>query len=95
MKDFMELLYNEQLGSWRSGTHAPNSEYVRTARIKSENLEMLMDSLDFSQKEWFEGYSQAEGKIESMIHYDSFCYAFHLGAQLMAELNRGKEELLK
>lgn len=95
MKSIMELLYNEQLGSWRSGTHAPDSEFVRTARIKSENLEMLMDSLDTSQKDWFEGYSQADGKIESIMHYNSFCYAFHLGAQLMAELIRGKEELLK
>ncbi len=94
MKSIMELLYNEPLNGWRSGTHAPDSEFVRTARIKSENLDMLMDSLNDSQKEWFEGYSQADGKIESMTHYSDFCYAFHLGAQLMAELIRGKEELL-
>ena len=73
----MELLYNEQLGTWRSGIHASDSEFVRTARIKCENLEMLMDSLDASQKEWFEGFSHADGKIESMMHYNDFCYAFH------------------
>lgn len=91
----MELFYNEQLGKWRSGINAPDSEFVRTAHIKSENLEMLMDSLDNSQKEWLDSYAQADGKIEDMINYNNFCYAFHLGAQLMAELIRGKAELLE
>lgn len=91
----MELLYYEQLGKWRSGLHAQDSEFVRTARIKSENLEMLIDSLSTSQKEWLECYEQANGKIEDMMNYNNFCYAFHLGAQLMAELIRGKAELLE
>lgn len=95
MKNIMELLYSEELNGWRSGTHAPDSEFVRTARIKSENLELLMSGLDASQKDWFDAYSEADGRIESMMHYDNFCYAFHLGAQLMAELIRGKEELLE
>lgn len=95
MKSIMELLYNELPGDWRSVTHKSDSEFVRTARIKSENLDMLMESLTEEQKEWFEGYSQADTKIEGMIHYDDFCYAFHFGAQLMAEMIRGKEKLLK
>lgn len=95
MENIMELLYYEPLGGWRSGIHAPDSEFVRAARIKKDNLERLMNSLDSSQKDWFDSYTQADGEIGSMMNYDSFCYAFHLGAQLMSELIRGKEELLK
>lgn len=47
------------------------------------------------QKEWFEGYSQADTKLEDDMHFNNFCYAFHLGAMLMEELLRGKGEMLK
>lgn len=94
MKNIMELIYNEPPGDWRSDTHMPDSDFVKLARIKSANLDMFMDSLTQEQKDLYDTISQADVRIEEMIHYDKFCHAFHLGAQLMGELIRGQEELL-
>lgn len=95
MESVMELLYNTILGEWCNEPQEPDSEFVRTARIKNENLEMLMNSLNPSQKNWCDDFLAADGKIQSMMNLNDFCHAFHLGAQIMAELIRGKEELLK
>lgn len=46
MDNIMELLYHEPLGNWRAGIHPQDSEFVRTAQIKSANLNMLMDKLE-------------------------------------------------
>lgn len=93
MKNILELFYESPIG-WRDSLHGQDSTFVKTARIKCDALDRLMDSLTDNQKEWFETYSGADTKIEGMIHFDQFSYAFHLGAQLMLELVRGKEELL-
>ena len=90
MKNILELFYDDP-----SHIHEPDSPFVRTARIKHENMEMLNESMTDAQKELLEAYFDADTKIEGMIHFDRFRYAFHLGAQLMAELLEGKEELLK
>lgn len=94
MKDVLELFYNNPT-DWRDGPHPQDSDFVKLARIKSANLDMLMDSLTQEQKDLYEAVSQADAQIEDMIHFNKFCYAFHLGAELMAELIRGKEELLE
>ena len=49
----------------------------------------------YEQKELLNAYFDADTRMESMMSFDRFRYAFHLGAQLMAELIEGKEELLK
>lgn len=95
MDSVMELLYSAILGEWCMKPQVPDSEFVKTSHIKNENLKMLMNSLSPSQKEWFDLFSEADGEIQSMINLKDFCNAFHLGAQIMAELIRGKEELLK
>lgn len=95
MDSVMELLYNAILGEWCMKPQAPDSEFVKIAHIKNENLKMLMNSLSPSQKEWFDLFSEADVEIQNMISLKDFCNAFHLGAQIMAELIRGKEELLK
>lgn len=95
MRSILELLCNAPIGNWREGLHGPDSVFVRTARIKSENLGMLTERLTDDQKKLLEAYFDADTKIENMIEYDRFAYALHLGAQLMAEMMRGKQELLK
>lgn len=94
MKNILELFY-DQPGDWRGIPNGQDSPFVRTARIKNENLEMLNDSMTDEQKQLMEAYFDADTQIEGMMNFDRFRYAFHLGAQLMAELIQGKEELLK
>lgn len=78
MENILELLYDLPSGK----IHGQDSPFVRAARVKKEKMEQL------------EAYSDADGKIEGMIHFDRFRFAFHLGAQLMAELIEGREEVL-
>ena len=90
MENILELLCDLP----RAKTHGPDSPFVRTARVKSENLELLTASLTDKQKELLEAYFEADRKIEDMIDFDRFRFAFHFGAQLMAELIEGKREVL-
>ena len=91
MKNVLELFYDQPTGE----IHSQDSHFVRTARIKNENWEMLRESLTAEQKALLEAYFDADAKIEDMIGFNQFRYAFHLGAQLMAEMTKGREELLK
>ena len=91
METILELLYDLPRGK----IHEQDSPFVRTARIKNENMEMLNDTLTDEQKELLDAYFDADTRIEGMISLDRFRYAFHLGAQFMAEILEGKEEVLK
>lgn len=93
MENILELFYDMPVG-WGNALYGPDSEFESTDKIKNQNLDLLMEDLTEKQKEWFRGYRDADGKIARMIHTDEFSYAFHLGAQLMLELTRGKERLL-
>lgn len=90
MENILELLYDLPSGK----IHGQDSPFVRAARVKKEKMEQLNEGLTEEQKEQLEAYSDADGKIEGMIHFDRFRFAFHLGAQLMAELIEGREEVL-
>lgn len=92
MRNIVELFYN-QLNGWES-IQGENSSFVKNARIKSENMDMLNASMTEEQKELLEAYFDADTKIEEMINLNRFTYAFHLGAQTMAEMLRGGEQLL-
>lgn len=46
------------------------------------------------QKDLLEAYFSADSKLENMRGFDQFRFAFHFGAQLMAELIEGKEDAL-
>lgn len=94
MKNILELLYNSNF-DWGEGLHDPESVFVRTARIRNETFDLLMESLTEKQKNWFDIYSEAEAENEDRIAFDQFCCAFHLGAQLMLEMVQGREKLLK
>lgn len=90
MENILELFYDSS-----RKVHEQDSSFVRMARIKSENLDMLNATLTDKQKELWEAYVDADAKIEAMMGFNRFRYAFHLGAQLMAEMMKGKEELLE
>ena len=90
MENILELLYSLPDGK----IHGQDSVFVKTARVKAENLERLTASMTDEQKELLEAYFTADGEIEEMMDFDRFRFAFHFGAQLMAELIEGKREVL-
>lgn len=89
MENTLELLYDIPNGK----THGQNSPFVRMAHIKVENMEMLNTTMTDEQKQLLEAYFDADTKMEEMISFGRFRYAFHLGAQLMAEMIKGKEDV--
>lgn len=74
--------------------HKQDSPFAEMARVKSETMERLDATLTDEQKGLLEAYFEADTQIEEIMQFDSLRYAFHLGAQLMAELIEGREELL-
>ena len=90
MDNILELLCDLPRGK----VHGQDSPFVRMARIKNENLELLTASMTDEQKDLLESYLDASGKIDDMMNLDRFRFAFHCGAQLMAELIEGKGDVL-
>lgn len=90
MENILELLYDLP----REKNHGQDSSFVRMARIKNENLELLTASMTDEQKELLESYLDARCNVEGVMDFDRFRFAFHFGAQLMAELIEGKGDVL-
>ena len=90
MENILEMLYDLP----REKVHGQDSDFVRTTRIKNENLELLTASMTDEQKERLESYLDASSKVDGMMDLDRFRFAFHFGAQLMAELIDGKRNVL-
>ena len=74
MENILEMLYNLPL----KNTHEQDPSFVRATRIQCEQLELLIAYLD------------TRSRVEDMLDFDRFRFAFHVGAQLTAELIRGK-----
>ena len=90
MENILEILYDLP----REKPHGQDSAFVRKARIRSEHLELLTASMTGEQKEMLDAYLDARNNVEDTIDFNCFRFAFHFGAQLMAELIQGKEDVL-
>lgn len=90
VENILELLYDLP----REKNYGQDSPFVRMARIKSENLKLLIASMTDKQKELLESYLDARSNVEGMMDFDRFRFAFHFEAQLMAELIEGKGDVL-
>ena len=90
MENILEILYNLP----RTKTYGPDSPFARAARVKNEKLELLTASMTDKQKELLQAYFDADSEIVEIIDFDRFRFAFHCGAQLMAELIDGKDNVL-
>ncbi len=53
-------------------------------------LEMLTASMTDEQKDLLDAYLDARCKAENIVDFDRFPFALHFGAQIMAELIKGK-----
>ena len=89
MENILELLYDKP-----ARVHEKDSPFVNTAKIRNEYMELLTDSMTDEQKDLLEAYFEADDNIDNMMNFDRFQYAFHLGAQFMAEIIEGRGKLL-
>ena len=92
MQSIIEELYYGNICPDRK-IHTPDSDFVRHARIKSDNLDKLIASMSDEQKVMFEAYSEANGEIESIVTFGRFTYGLTFGMLLMMEIVQGKEEM--
>ena len=90
MENILEMLYDLPRGK----THGPDSPFVRAARVKCETLELLTASMTDEQRDLLNTYLDANSKVDGIMDFDRFRFAFHFGAQLMAELIEGRGDVL-
>ena len=90
MKNVLELLYYQTRSD-----HKNDSAFVALAQIKVDTLEQLKKTLTEEQNELLEAYFDADAQIQNIMDFDRFRCAFHLGAQLMDEINAGKKAVIK
>lgn len=90
MENILEILYDLS----HEKPHGQDSPFVRMARIRSEYLELLTASMTDEQQELLDAYLNARSKVEDMMDLDRFRFAFHIGAQLTAELIKGRGDAL-
>lgn len=90
MENILEILYDLP----REKTPEQDSPLARTALIRSEHLQLLTASMTSEQKELLDTYLEARSRVDDMMDFDRFRFAFHFGAQLMAELIQGGADVL-
>jgi hypothetical protein len=89
VENILEILYDLS----HEKPHGQDSPFVRMARIRSEYLELLTASMT-DEQELLDAYLNARSKVEDMMDLDRFRFAFHIGAQLTAELIKGRGDAL-
>ena len=85
MKSILEELYHGNIG-FDSWNYSKDSPFVKAAQKKLDNMTALTATLDNSQKEFFEGYIDAQGDIEAITRYDTFVESLKFGILLMIEI---------
>jgi len=92
MKSILEELYMGNVGfdSWR---YSKDSPFVQAAQKKVDNMDKLMETLNDSQKELFEGYTDAQGDIEHITRYDTYVATLKFAILFMIEIfGKGGED---
>ncbi|MCL2618723.1 MAG: hypothetical protein FWD98_06700 [Defluviitaleaceae bacterium] len=60
--------------------------YAEANEMKEINHEKLLATLNESERDHFEKFLEADGELKGIEHYNTFAYAFRLGALLMMEI---------
>lgn len=89
---FLEMLSDAPIG-YNGDPFGPNSDYVKFAKVKCENLDKLMAQLTPEQRDLFEAFSEADSQVEEIHDRRKFGYGFHLGALLLPEVMEGREKM--
>lgn len=94
MYSILEQLYDAPIG-FNGVPFGQDSDFVKAARVKCENLEKLEATLTDEQKKFFEAFLEADGEIEGIMKHQKFDYGFHLGALIMMEIMDGRDAMLQ
>lgn len=89
MENILEMLYDLSCEK----IHGQDAPFITTAHVKRETLELLTASMSDEQQELLDAYMDAKGKADDMINFGRFRFAFHFGAQMMAELIGGRRDV--
>ena len=92
MKNILERLYFETVHQ-NHELYAKDPAYADASQLKESNYEKLLDTLNEPEKEWFEKFLEADGELRGIEHYNTFTYAFRLGALLMIEIFAGRDQV--
>ena len=95
MNTVMELLYRSTRTDNSLEAHGPDSAYAREHAIRREIIRSLLESMTMEQKVKFDEYGLADNRDREIMNFESFFQAFHLGAQLTAELLQGGNGFLR
>lgn len=90
MENILEILYDLP----REKIHGQEPPFITAARVRKEQLDRLTASMTEEQQELLDAYLGARDRVEGMMDFDRFRFAFHFGAQIMAELIEGKRDVL-
>jgi len=92
MKSIMEELYMGNIG-FDSRRYSKDSPFVKAAQKKVDNMDKLMETLNDSQKELFDGYTDAQGDIEHITRYDTYTTTLKFAILFMIEIfGKGGED---
>ena len=81
----MQELYMGNIG-FDSWNYAKDSPFVKATQKKMDNMKALTETLNDSQKELFESYTDAQGDIEHITRYDTYVASLKFGMLLMIEI---------
>ena len=91
MQSIIRELYSGEI-SPDSKVYEKDTAYQEAVRTTNGYLEKLTATLDESEKELLEKYSEARAVVDSMVNFDNFSYALRFGVMLMIEvLTKGGE----
>lgn len=92
MPSVLEELYYGNIGPSKK-IHGQDSPFVQAAKLKSRNLDKLMELLNEQEKELFEKYADTQSELEDISSYAKFTYGLKFGVLLMAEVFVGMGEV--
>jgi hypothetical protein len=90
VENILEMLFDLP----REKIYSQDSPFGAAARVREKKLERLTASLTEEQQELLGAYIDARSEVEDRMYFDRFRFAFHFGAQIMAELIEGRGEVL-
>ena len=86
MASIFEELYKGNVAFVGGWDYEKDSPFVKAAQKKVDSIAALKETLNDSQKEFFENYIEAQGDIESITRYDTFAASLKFGILLMIEV---------
>ncbi len=83
--NILEELYFGNIRPNANANYSKNSPLAELDRLCEKNRENLLKTLNESEKETFEKFTDTQSEIDGIVHYQKFTYGFKLGVLIVAE----------